>query len=97
MPFCVEEVSIALKEMGPTKAPDNDGFPVIFYQKFWHIVGKDVGEFCLKVLNEGIDISSANSTNIVLLPKIPHPTNFQCYEYLYRPFPKCICTWQINF
>lgn len=37
-PFVVDEVREALKEMGPTKAPRDDVFPVIFFQRFWYIV-----------------------------------------------------------
>lgn len=36
--YTADEIRIALKSMGPTKAPGNDGFPVIFFQKCWHIV-----------------------------------------------------------
>ncbi|XP_012477492.1 uncharacterized protein LOC105793109 [Gossypium raimondii] len=38
--YTAEEVHEALKGMGPTKAPGRDGFPAIFFQKFWHIVAQ---------------------------------------------------------
>ncbi|KAA3475146.1 reverse transcriptase [Gossypium australe] len=69
-PFREDEVRMALKGMGPTKAPGPDGFPAIFFQKYWHIVGKEVLRFCLGVLNEGKEAGSANMTNIVLIPKV---------------------------
>ncbi|KAH1106130.1 hypothetical protein J1N35_009898 [Gossypium stocksii] len=33
-----DEIMEALKSMGPTKASGANGFPAIFYQKFWHII-----------------------------------------------------------
>lgn len=37
-PHTEREVLSTLKSMGPTKAPGEDGFPSIFFQKYWHIV-----------------------------------------------------------
>ncbi|KAA3471145.1 reverse transcriptase [Gossypium australe] len=73
--YLEDEVVTALKEIGPTKASGNDGFPALFFQKYWHIVRRDVNDFCLKVLNEGMDFDMLNMTNIVLISKIPNPTN----------------------
>ncbi|KAH1092317.1 hypothetical protein J1N35_019574 [Gossypium stocksii] len=39
--FRDQEILKAVKEMGSTKAPGYDGFLAIFYQRFWHIIGKD--------------------------------------------------------
>ncbi|KAK5812453.1 hypothetical protein PVK06_027883 [Gossypium arboreum] len=49
--FTKEEILEALKEMGPTKTPGEDGFPALFYQKCWPIIGEDVMSYCLNVLN----------------------------------------------
>ncbi|KAK5826815.1 hypothetical protein PVK06_021747 [Gossypium arboreum] len=40
--YTKEEIHEAFKEMGPTKAPGEDGFPAQFYQKCWSIIGEDV-------------------------------------------------------
>ena len=47
-----EEIIEALNNIGPTKASGPDGFPAIFFQKFWHIVGREVTNFCLEILNK---------------------------------------------
>lgn len=65
----------ALKGMGSTKAPREDGFPALVFQNYWHIIGNKVIKFCLQVLNEDLNIKAVNITNTVLLLKIPHPTN----------------------
>ncbi|KAA3479552.1 reverse transcriptase [Gossypium australe] len=84
--YSVEEIQKALKGMGPTKAPGFDGFPALFFQKYWHIAGKDVEAFCLGVLNEGKDFESTNRTDIVLIPKSSHPTNLVAFR------PTSLCT-----
>ena len=43
---------------------------VIFYQKFWHIVGDDVVFAVLDFLNNENMLLEINHTNIVLIPKV---------------------------
>ncbi|XP_040949964.1 uncharacterized protein [Gossypium hirsutum] len=42
---------MAVFDMGSTKAPGEDGFLGLFYQKCWHIIGDKVTDFCLHLLN----------------------------------------------
>ncbi|KAK5846328.1 hypothetical protein PVK06_002611 [Gossypium arboreum] len=58
--YTKEEIREALKELGPKKTPGEEGFPVLFYQKCWSIIGEDVTSFCLNLLNEGTDLSAIN-------------------------------------
>ncbi|KAA3473556.1 reverse transcriptase [Gossypium australe] len=62
--FTKEEIRAALAELGPTKAPREDGFLALFYQKCWSIVGEEVSSFCLKHLNEAKVI--ANCLHLVM-------------------------------
>ena len=54
--FTREQVSQALKQMHPTKAPGLDGHPALFYQKFWHIIGDEVTDLVISILNNDTDV-----------------------------------------
>lgn len=72
--FIEEKLHVAVKEMGPTKALGIDNFSTIFYQKYWHIEGKEVSLFCLGVLNGEVTLDALNIKSIVLILKIPNST-----------------------
>ena len=67
--FTREEVEEALKQMHLTKTPGPDGMSVIFFQKYWNIVGNDVRCMVLNVLNSNMSMAKINKTNIALVPK----------------------------
>lgn len=52
-PFVGEEVRTALFQMHPSKSPGLDGMSPFFFQKFRHIIGGNVTEAVLSVLNSG--------------------------------------------
>ena len=68
--FTIEEVRLALNQMHPTKAPGSDGMSIIFYQKYWAIVGNDVTNMVFNVLNLDAPIIDINNINIVLVRKV---------------------------
>lgn len=70
-PFTVQEIKRALFDMHPDKSPGPDGMSVLFYQKCWNIVGEDVTEAALKILNDGADLKTLKSTVVSLIPKVP--------------------------
>lgn len=70
--FTSQEVEKAVSQMFPTKALGPDGFPALFYQKYWDIVGSNTISNCLDILNRGSSIRNWN-TNIVLIPKTNNP------------------------
>jgi hypothetical protein len=73
-PFNTEEVDCALHQMAPLKAPGPDGFPAGFFQHHWAIMGKEVGQFIIDILNSGNVPSNLNMTHIALIPKVKSPT-----------------------
>ena len=52
MPFTREEIRKALMDMHPTKAPGPDGLHVLFFQKYWDIMGQDITGAALSILND---------------------------------------------
>ncbi|XP_057760805.1 uncharacterized protein LOC130981212 [Arachis stenosperma] len=83
--FTVEEITYALKQMHPTKAPEPDDMPVLFYQKMWRIVGNDIIDYVFNILNHEVDPSPINSTHICMIPKIKNPR----YAKGFRPISLC--------
>ena len=72
--FTKEEVEAALKQMHPTKSPGPNSMSAIFYQKFWDIVGNDVVNTVLNVLNSDMSMVDINKTYITLVPKNSNPS-----------------------
>ena len=71
-PFTREEVTQALTQMHPNKAPGPDGMNALFYQSFWGTIGEDVIDKIMRFLNNVDDIGEVNQTHIVLIPKKKH-------------------------
>ena len=42
IPFTKDEIYVALQQVHPCRAPIPDGMLVIFYHRFWHVIGDDV-------------------------------------------------------
>lgn len=61
--FTKEDVVAALKQLHPTKSPGPDDMSALFFQKYWGIVGTNVFNMVLNVLNSGMSIVEINKTN----------------------------------
>lgn len=73
VPFTYDDIHEALQAMASTKTSSPDGLPVLFYQKYWHIIGQDINIYCLNVLHGGTSLADINNTNIMLILKITNP------------------------
>lgn len=89
--FTEEEVRDALFQTHLTKAPGPDGMNALFYQKFWHIVGKDITDTILDFLHNGRLLKSVNYTHIALIPKIKSLESM--HQFL--PISLCIVLYKI--
>jgi len=71
--------------MHPLKAPGPDGLPALFFQKYWHIVGREVQDLALSILNTGEQPHDINKTFLVLIPKGKNPSTPKDF----RPISLC--------
>lgn len=53
-PFSNKEILDAITYMSPLKSPSPDGYPDLFYQKYWSILGSNVTICVLNMLNNQI-------------------------------------------
>jgi hypothetical protein len=83
--FTVEEISAALNQMSPLKAPGPDGFSACFYQTNWATIHPEVCAAILHFLNTGEIDASINTTHIALIPKNLSPGSILDY----RPISLC--------
>lgn len=89
--FTKEEVVQALNQMHPSKAPGPDGFPALFYQRYWNIVGDHTINSVLGFLNNSTSIKDLNHTNIVLIPKTKSPRHVNDF----RPISLCNVSYKL--
>ncbi|KAA3481214.1 reverse transcriptase [Gossypium australe] len=54
-------------------------------------MGKEVSQYCLGVLNNGMDLELMNVTNIILIPKILNPTSMENF----RPISLCNVIYKV--
>jgi hypothetical protein len=81
----MEEITAALHQMAPLKAPGPDGFPACFYQNNWDIVHNEVCDVILYFFETREMDEKLNSTNIALIPKNSNP----CSVSDFRPISLC--------
>ncbi|KAL9663470.1 hypothetical protein QQ045_018857 [Rhodiola kirilowii] len=68
-PYTVDEITKALFQIHPEKAPGYDGFYAAFFQQNWEVLQSEFTYECLQFLNQGVFLAANNSTLITLIPK----------------------------
>ncbi len=69
LPFSQAEIRGAVFSSAPDRAPGPDGFPLLFYQRYWGLIREDVLEVFARFQSGSIDLSSVNRGWICLIPK----------------------------
>ncbi|KAL6201844.1 hypothetical protein ACLB2K_025556 [Fragaria x ananassa] len=87
----MDEVSEAVHQMGALKAPGLDGFPGLFYHKYWEIVRDLVCLTSNEFLSGVACLRDLNKTHIVLIPKVPNPEKTGHF----RPISLCNNSYKI--
>lgn len=90
-PFDIQEISMALEQMDPGKAPGPDGFNAKYIKFMWSAIQQDIqiifNEFHLSSKLPG----GLNSSFMTLIPKVFQPSKVQDY----RPISLINCTMKI--
>ncbi|KAK2415590.1 hypothetical protein QL285_038058 [Trifolium repens] len=72
--FTAAEVSFATHQLKSNAAPGPDGLNAKFYQAHWDILGTDITQAVLHILNNGGSPAMYNDTYICLIPKNNNPS-----------------------
>jgi hypothetical protein len=71
--FFDDEISDALFQIGPIKAPGPNGLPARFFQRNWALLKTEVIRAIKDFFEKGIMPEGINDTIIVLIPKGTNP------------------------
>ncbi|CAL8991457.1 unnamed protein product [Prunus brigantina] len=70
-----EEIKESLFNIGGLKTPGPDGFPAIFYQKFWEVCSNDIISLTKECFQTANLPEHTNETLIALVPKVERPVS----------------------
>jgi hypothetical protein len=83
--FTTEEISHAVHQLKGNSAPGPDGLSAKFFHNYWDIIGGDITNSALNILNNGGNPEPFNNTFICLIPKNNNP----CTPADFRPIALC--------
>jgi hypothetical protein len=89
--FTNEEISDALFQIGPHKAPGPDGLPARFFQRNWALLREEVCKAINKFFAEGSLPEGINMTKIILIPKSNKAVDLKDF----RPISLCNVIYKI--
>ena len=75
-PFIGEEVTKALHQIHPIKAPGPDDILAVLFHKYWSIVGTNSTNMVLNVLNQNLHMTALNKNK-----HCSHPQNCTPLQY----------------
>jgi hypothetical protein len=90
-PYTDEEISAALFQMGPTKAPRPDGFLMLFCQTHWDFFKEEICNAVRAIIFEGKVRNGFCDLVIVLIPKVSKPKDLKNF----RPISLCNVIYKI--
>jgi hypothetical protein len=90
-PFTHEEMKKALFCIGDFKALGPDGLHVVFYKRFWHLLGEDLIDEVLNAVNTYTIPEGWNDTIIVMIPKTKSPEKVTQF----RPISLCNVVYKV--
>lgn len=75
--FSIEEVKVAVFDLGKDKASGPDGFPLQFFRQFWDLIKVDLMQLCEDFYWGRAILERINWVNIALIPKVEAPPGRQ--------------------
>lgn len=85
LPYTEMELNIVLQQMNEGKSPGPNGMTMEFYKHHWDVIGRDITNMVLDILNNGKSVRGINRTDIALIPK-----KTDCKTPMdYRPISLC--------
>lgn len=84
-PVSQQEIKVAIYNIGAFKAPGEDGYPALFYQKNWELLGLSVSSFIISAWENPNMLQQVHNALLVLIPKLEHP------EFINQFRPVALC------